>query len=311
MSVTPMIYYKHNNFIRSIHELYQKDGDYRRAAMVALAIMAKSQENDIFNDALIIDKLNVVTIQSISGKLYTIYDLPKSCRLVVAMQDQEKILLFVGNHDTFQTWKADTLKAKFAFGELKKNSKQLSKIAQEEVSSEEEAVEFNFDDFIKQNPDSVEAKIKQAIDTLISQSSENKVSRKNLRNAIKQYRQDIKEYYSLLEHQNPTSYDNDIPDEMTVNAEIGKVITTIDTKHHAIVTHKVEDAFSLIKAHQLENGLAATKTLKDEVDFIEIKVKYAIALESLVENIKTGIALEEKTKLINDIINENLVNEEI
>ncbi|SEA39226.1 hypothetical protein SAMN05660964_01478 [Thiothrix caldifontis] len=310
-----MIYYKHNGFIHSIHKLYQKDGDYRRAAMVALAIMAKSQESDVFNDALIIDKLNTVTIQGISGKLYNVYDLPKSCRLVVAIQDQEKILLFVGNHDTFQTWKADTLKAKFAFSELKKNSKQLSKIAQEETSNEEtlseEAVEFNFDDFIKQNPDSVEAKIKQAIDTLISQSSENKVSRKNLRNAIKQYRQDIKEYYSLLEHQNPTSYDNDIPDEMTVNAEVDKVITTIDTKHHAIVTHKVEDAFSLIKAHQLENGLVATKTLKDEVDFIEIKVKYAIALESLVENIKAGISLEEKTKLINDVINENLIDKEV
>lgn len=311
-----MIYYKHNGFIHSIHKLYQKDGDYRRAAMVALAIMAKSQESDVFNDALIIDKLNTVTIQGISGKLYNVYDLPKSCRLVIAIQDQEKILLFVGNHDTFQTWKADTLKAKFAFGELKKNSKQLSKIAQEEASSEEilseeEALEFNFDDFIKQNPDSVEAKIKQAIDALISQSSENKVSRKNIRNAIKQYRQDIKEYYSLLEHKNPTSYDDDVLDEIAVNAEVDKVITTIDTKHHAIVTHKVEDAFSLIKAHQLENGLAATKTLKDEVDFIEIKVKYAIALESLVENIKTGIALEEKTKRINDVINENLVNEEI
>lgn len=306
-----MIYYKHNGFIHSIHKLYQKDGDYRRAAMVALAIMAKSQESDVFNDSLIIDKLNTVTVQGISGKLYNVYDLPKSCRLVVAIQDQEKILLFVGNHDTFQTWKADTLKAKFTFSEIKKNSKQLSTIAQEETSSEEETVAFNFDDFIKQNPDSVEAKIKQAIDTLISQSSENKVSRKNLRNAIKQYRQDIKEYYSLLEHKSPTSYDDDLPDEIAANAEVDKVITTIDTKHHAIVTHKVEDAFSLIKAHQLENGLAATKTLKDEVDFIEIKVKYAIALESLIENIKTGIALEEKTKRINDVINENLVNEEI
>ncbi|WGZ94176.1 MAG: hypothetical protein QJT81_20725 [Candidatus Thiothrix putei] len=311
MSVTLMIYYKHNGFIHSIHKLYQKDGDYRRAAMVALAIMAKSQESDVFNDALIIDKLNTVTIQGISGKLYNVYDLPKSCRLVVAVQDQEKILLFVGNHDTFQTWKADTLKAKFAFSELKKNSKQLSKIAQEETLSEEETAEFNFDDFVKQNPDSVEAKIKQAIDTLISQSSENKVSRKNLRNAIKQYRQDIKEYYSLLEHKNPTSYDDDLPNEMTVNVEVDKVITTVDTKHHAVVTHKVEDAFSLIKARQLENGLIATKTLKDEVDFIEIKVKYAIALESLVENMKTGIALEEKTKRINDVINENPVNEEI
>lgn len=311
-----MIYYKHNGFIHSIHKLYQKDGDYRRAAMVALAIMAKSQESDVFNDTLIIDKLNTVTIQGISGKLYNVYDLPKSCRLVVAIQDQEKILLFVGNHDTFQTWKADTLKAKLTFNELKNNSKQLSKITQEEVSSEEtlseeETAEFNFDDFIKQNPDSVEAKIKQAIDTLISQSSENKISRKNLRNAIKQYRQDIKEYYSLLEHKIPTSYDDDLPDEIVANAEVDKVITAIDTKHHAIVTHKVEDAFSLIKAHQLENGLAATKTLKDEVDFIQIKVKYAIALESLVENIKTGIALEEKTKRINDVINENPVNEEI
>lgn len=311
-----MIYYKHNGFIHSIHKLYQKDGDYRRAAMVALAIMAKSQESDVFNDTLIIDKLNTVTIQGISGKLYNVYDLPKSCRLVVAIQDQEKILLFVGNHDTFQTWKADTLKAKLTFNELKNNSKQLSKITQEEVSSEEtlseeETAEFNFDDFIKQNPDSVEAKIKQAIDTLISQSSENKISRKNLRNAIKQYRQDIKEYYSLLEHKSPTSYDDDLPNETAANTEVDKVITTIDTKHHAIVTHKVEDAFSLIKANQLENGLAATKTLKDEVDFIEIKVKYAIALESLVENMKTGIALEEKTKRINDVINENPVNEEI
>ncbi len=311
-----MIYYKHNSFVRSVHELYQQDGDYRRSAMIALAIMAKSQESDIFNESTIIDKLKTAEIQGISGKLYEIYRLSKTCRFVVAKKNQEKILLFVGNHDAFQTWKADTLKAKLTFNELKDNSKQLSKITQEEASSaetlsEEETAEFNFDDFIKQNPDSVEAKIKQAIDTLISQSSENKISRKNLRNAIKQYRQDIKEYYSLLEHKSPTSYDDDLPNETAANTEVDKVITTIDTKHHAIVTHKVEDAFSLIKAHQLENGLAATKTLKDEVDFIEIKVKYAIALESLVENMKTGIALEEKTKRINDVINENLVNEEI
>lgn len=311
MSVTPMIYYKHNNFIPSIHEIYKKDNDYRRAAIIALAIMAKCQESDIFTDALIIDKLNAVTIKGISGNLYTVYDLPKLCKLVVATQNQEKILLFFGNHDKFQTWKANTLNTKPTFDELKNNSKQLSKIAQEEVSNKEKAVKFNFNDFIQQNPDSIEARIKQAIDTLVSQSSENKVSRKKLRAEIKQYRQDIKEYYKILEYQNPTNYDDNITDEIAINNEVDKVIKTIDTKHHAIVTHKVEDAFSLIKDHQLENGLVATKTLKDEVHFIEIKVKYAMALESLVENLKTGIALEEKIKLINDVINENLVDKDV
>lgn len=305
-----MIYYKHNNFVRSVHELYQQDGDYRRSAMIALAIMAKSQESDIFNDSLIIDKLNKVSATSISGKLYQVYDLPKSCRLVVANQDQEKILLFVGDTKAFNEWKAHILKEKPNFDKIKHDSRQLSTIAVE-VAATEENHEFNFDDFIKHNPDSVEAKIKQAIDALIIKSSENKASRKNLRKSIQEYRQDIKAYYSLLEHKSPTDYDANLDDETTVTSEVDNVITTLETKHHVIVTNKVEDAFSLIKAHQLQSGLDATQKLKDEVEFVEMKVKYTMALESLVDNMKTGIALSEKTKLISDVINENLAKDDI
>ncbi len=303
-----MIYYKHKNFVRSVHELYQQDGDYRRSAMIALAIMAKSQESDVFNDSIILDKLNTVSVTSISGKLYQVYDLPKSCRLVVANQDQEKILLFAGDNKTFNEWKVSILQTKPTFDKIKHDSRQLSTIV--EVAVTEEESEFNFDDFIKHNPDSVEARIKQAIDTLISQSSENKISRKVLRKSIQEYRQDIKEYYSLLEHQSPTSYDADLRAEVAVTSEVDNVITTLETKHHVIVTNKVEDAFSLIKAHQLQSGLDATQKLKDEVEFVEMKVKYTMALESLFENMKTGIALSEKTKLINDVINENLVDKE-
>lgn len=313
-----MIYYKHNNFVPSVHELYQQDGDYRRSAMIALAIMAKSQESDIFNDSIIIDKLSKISSTSILGKhfksdeLYQVYDLPKSCRLVIAHQYQEKILLFVGDTKAFDKWKANTLQTKPTFDQIKHNSRQLSTIAVEATAIEaDEDHEFNFDDFIKHNPDSVEAKIKQAIDALIIKSSENKVSRNQLRKSIQEYRQDIKEYYSILEHQSPTDYNSDLEDKKTVASEVEHVITTIETKHHVIVTNKVEDAFSLIKAHQLQSGLDATQKLKDEVEFVEMKVKYTMALESLVENMKTGIALSEKTKLINDVVNENLVFDDI
>ncbi|WML89246.1 hypothetical protein RCF98_09695 [Thiothrix lacustris] len=310
MSVTPMIYYKHNNFVRSVHELYQQDGDYRRSAMIALAIMAKSQEGDIFNDSLIIDKLNKVSVTSISGKLYQVYDLQKSCRLVVATKDQEKILLFAGDTKKFNEWRASILKEKPTFEKTKQDSRQLSTITVE-MAAIEESDEFNFDDFIKNNPDSVEAKIKQAIDMLIIQSSNNKESRKKLRQSIQQYRQDIKEYYNLLEHQNSTDYDANLNDETTIISEIDKVITIIEKKHHTIVTNRVEDTFSFIKSHQLQSGLDATQKLKDEVEFVEIKVKYTMALENLVDNMKIGIALSEKTKLINDVVNENLVKDDI
>ena len=314
LSVTPMIYYKHNNFIRSVHELYKQDGDDRHSAMIALAIMAKSQENDIFNESTIMDKLKTAEIQGISGKSYAIYRLSKACRLVVAKKNQENIFLFAGNQKTFSEWKINTLKNKFTFDQIKHDSRQISttaikadKIA--EVAVIEEDCEFNFDDFIKNNPDSVEAKIKQAIDALIIKSSENKVSRNQLRKSIQEYRQDIKEYYRILEHQSPTDYNSGLEDKKTVASEVEHVITTIETKHHVIVTNKVEDAFSLIKAHQLQSGLDATQKLKDEVEFVEMKVKYTMALESLVENMKTGIALSEKTKLINDVINDKIITE--
>jgi hypothetical protein len=316
LSVTPMIYYKHNDFVRSVHELYQQDGDDRRSAMIALAIMAKSQESDIFNESSIMDKLKTAEIQGISGKLYAIYRLSKSCRLIIAKKNQENIFLFAGNQKIFSEWKANTLQKKLTFDQIKQNSRQLSTIAVEvaatvEMATTEEEYEFNFDDFIKHNPDSVEARIKQAIDVLIIKSSENKASRNQLRKSIQEYRQDIKAYYSLLEHQSPTDYDANLEDETTVASEINSVITTIETKHHVIVTNKVEDAFSLIKSHQLQGGLDATQKLKDEVEFVEMKVKYTMALESLVENMKTGIALSEKTKLINDVVNETLVNDDI
>jgi hypothetical protein len=316
MSVTPMIYYKHNNFVRSVHELYQQDGDDRRSAMIALAIMAKSQESDIFKESSIMDKLKTAEIQGVSGKLYAIYRLSKSCRLIIANKNQENILLFAGNQKTFSEWKANTLQKKLTFDQIKQNSRQLSIIAVEvaatvQMAATEEEYEFNFDDFIKHNPDSVEAKIKQAIDTLIIKSSENKASRKNLRKSIQEYRQDIKEYYSLLEHQSPTNYDSTLNDEIAITSEVDNVITTLETKHHVIVTNKVEDAFSLIKSHQLQSGLDATQKLKDEVEFVEMKVKYTMALENLVDNMKIGIALSEKTKLINDVVNENLVKDDI
>jgi hypothetical protein len=262
------------------------------------------------------DKLKTAEIQGISGKLYAIYRLSKSCRLIIAKKNQENIFLFAGNQKIFSEWKANTLQKKLTFDQIKQNSRQLSTIAVEvaatvEMATTEEEYEFNFDDFIKHNPDSVEARIKQAIDVLIIKSSENKASRNQLRKSIQEYRQDIKAYYSLLEHQSPTDYDANLEDETTVASEINSVITTIETKHHVIVTNKVEDAFSLIKSHQLQGGLDATQKLKDEVEFVEMKVKYTMALESLVENMKTGIALSEKTKLINDVVNETLVNDDI
>jgi hypothetical protein len=309
-----MIYYKHNDFVRSVHELYQQNGDNHRSAMIALAIMAKSQESDIFNDSLIIDKLSQITAKGISGNSYKIYMLSKSCCLVVAIQNKESIFLFAGNQKKFDGWVAQTVLIKPTFDQIKHDSRQLSIIAVEANKTIEVAAikeDFDFDDFIKHNPDSIEAKIKQAIDTLIVKSSENKTSRNQLRKSIQEYRQDIKAYYSLLEHQCPTDYDANLEDETTVASEVNSVITTIEIKHHVIVTNKVEDAFSLIKAHQLQSGLDATQKLKDEVEFVEMKVKYTMALESLVENMKTGIALSEKTKLINNIINEELMSENI
>lgn len=313
-----MIYYKHNDFVRSVHELYQQNGDNHRSAMIALAIMAKSQESDIFNDSLIIDKLNQITAKGISGNSYKIHLLSKLCYLVVAIQDKESIFLFAGNQKKFDGWVAKTIQDKPTFHEIKQNSRQLSTIAIETNKTIEAAAieadeepEFNFDDFLKHNPDSVEAKIKQAIDALIIKSSENKASRKNLRKSIQEYRQDIKTYYSLLEHQSPTNYDSTLNDEIAVTSEVDNVITTLETKHHVIVTNKVEDAFSLIKSHQFQSGLNATQKLKDEVEFVEMKVKYTMALESLVDNMKIGIALSEKTKLINDVINESLVDKEV
>jgi hypothetical protein len=262
------------------------------------------------------DKLKTAEIQGISGKLYAIYRLSKSCRLIIAKKNQENIFLFAGNQKNFSEWKINTLKNKFTFDQIKHDSRQISTTTIKadktaEVAVIEEDYEFNFDDFIKHNPDSVEARIKQAIDALIIKSSENKASRNQLRKSIQEYRQDIKEYYSILEHQSPTDYNSSLDDKKTVASEVERVITTIETKHHVIVTNKVEDAFSLIKAHQLQSGLDATQKLKDEVEFVEMKVKYTMALESLVENMKTGIALSEKTKLINDVVNETLVNDDI
>jgi len=311
-----MIYYKHNDFVRSVHELYQQNGDNHRSAMIALAIMAKSQESDIFNDSLIIDKLSQITAKGISGNSYKIYMLSKSCCLVVAIQDKESIFLFAGNQKKFDGWVAKTIQDKPTFDQIKHDSRQISTIAAPvdktvELAAIEKDCEFNFDDFIKNNPDSVEARIKQAIDSLIIQSSENKASRNQLRKSIQEYRQDIKAYYSLLEHQSPTDYDASLDDGASVTSEVDNVITTLETKHHVIVTNKVEDAFSLIKSHQLQSGLDATQKLKDEVEFVEMKVKYTMALESLVENMKTGIALSEKTKLINNVINEEFMSENI
>ncbi len=305
-----MIYYKHNNFIRSVHEIYQQDGEDRRSAMIALAIMAKSQESDIFNESSIMDKLKTAEIQGISGKLYEIYRLSKTCRLVVAKKNQEKIFLFAGNQKKFSEWKIQTLKSKLTFDQIKHNSRQLSTTTVG-VAAIKKDHDFNFDNFIRNNPDSIEAKIKQAIDTLIIKSSENKASRKQLRQSIQQYRQDIKAYYDLLEHQSPMDYDASLDDKVAIRSEVDNVIRTIEKKHHVIVTNKVEDAFSLINAHQLKNGLDATRKLKDEVEFVEIKVKYTMALESLVDNMKIGIILSEKTKLINDVINENVINENV
>ncbi len=299
-----MNYYKHKDFIRSVHTLYNGSDKSRQAAILALAIMAKSQESDVFGQKLIFDRLSTLLLKKQASKNYYVYDL-KNFRLVIAKDNQDVFFLFAGDQITFNTW-YKTESTTIDLEKIRQESMPISKVSP--VKLENIAT---LDSFIQDNPDSIEAKIKHAIDTLLGQSADNQLKIKQSREAIHQYRQAIRDYYALPDQQRTIETVAEFDSKDAMQAEADATITSIEGQHKQLIINRVDDAFNLINARELHSSLGATQKLKDEVGFVELKIKYVMELESLLASLGTGIKISKKIEQINAVIHDDQSQEAV
>lgn len=309
-----MNYYKHKDFIRSVHTLYNGSDKSRQAAILALAIMAKSQESDVFGQKLIFDRLSTLLLKKQASKNYYVYDL-KNFRLVIAKDNQDVFFLFAGNQITFDNW-YKTESTTIDLEKIRQASTPVSKVSPHptETITEKPVKPENLatlDSFIQDNPDSIEAKIKHAIDTLLGQSADNQLKVKQSREAIHQYRQAIRDYYALPDQQRTTETVAEFDSKDATQAEADATITSLEGQHKQLIINRVDDAFNLINARELHSSLGATQKLKDEVGFVELKIKYVMELESLLASLGTGIKISKKIEQINAVIHDDQSQEAV
>lgn len=99
-----MQYQAHSDFLTSLHDFYQKDGHYRKAANKVLAAWAKSQNQEIFSAQHVFQGFNLTHHGENRINYCFKYDLHDFSRLVTQQHHETCTFLFVGTHQEVDDW---------------------------------------------------------------------------------------------------------------------------------------------------------------------------------------------------------------
>ncbi|HPE62373.1 MAG TPA: hypothetical protein PLB10_18750 [Thiolinea sp.] len=281
-----MKYYKHPEFISSLHALHDKGGKYRKSADKVLAILAKMQEKSVFADKIIygisLTKNGENRIQHCVK-----YDIGNGCRLVTVKSGSEQILLFSGTHEDTERW-------------FKKNGKMRTSESVFQGEKDEILNTVVVDKAVMISSSNIESTIESLFFSLINESRKNKAGLLKRKENISKIRQDIKIAEAMVKEsaeKNPEKVDIIPPsDSYNENDEISLAKNKVE-KHDCVnILSNVKEIGQLTKEGRMANAIKIIVPAEQNLKLLRLRLEYIQNLESLVSERKSEMVLREKLK---------------
>lgn len=272
-----MKYYKHPDFIKSLHTLYRKDDKYRQAAMRVLAILAKIQEQDVFSSNEIIHRINQTKNGEKRVSNCIKYDLGSGCRLVTTKNNEEQIFLFAGTHDNTETWLNNHKRKTFSKIDIKNKKDKipiLKNLSKENINI----------------PTDVHDVVESAFNNLLNESRANKYSISTRRNEIADIRENIRISMAELNNSKLTECDKNYNEQN----EIKNTKNDISKYNCQNMMEYIQKTDKLVKENNIKDASKLVEPMESNIALLKLRLKYIQSLEMLISEMKSEITFREK-----------------
>ncbi len=272
-----MKYYKHPEFIKSVYELYKKDGRYRKAATKVLAVLAKIQEQGFFSRNEIIHGIN--KIRNGENRLSSCikYDIGSGCRLITTKNDNEQVFLFAGTHEDADKWLGNHNNKNFKKIDIRKK--------ESEIAISVTPLENNID-----IPTGVNDIVGAAFNNLLEESRINQQKISSRRKEIAELRQEIRINRVTLVGGELKELNKGYNEE----SEINNAKVNISKHNCPDIIDAVEKVDNFVKENKVKDAFKLLEPIEGNVTLLKLRLKYVQSLESLVGEIKAEIDIENK-----------------